>query len=389
MSGDWAPLGVHTYSVANVVNTTFRSMHLSVELADVSYLGMVRFENVSLADVTLQKGKVVSTTKNDGDCSTDSGVEYYSDDDEGYDVDLAPVQPEDRVKLGIDFVIRQQVMSDCVNVRVRSDAVLPGCPQASTHKRADIRKRAKREQDDAADRFDDIGGSTAELETLFEDTLLRPGSPWLQALRTALGQLPRAPPEWPPFSQPPPATSNNRSTLTTTFPVPERVLPELSLTPEAANATAAVLAAAAARPPQPVGGSTPERIQTAQVTVLAIVGALVVAAALAALFFAVSELRRARSKACGDQSKGAGRNGRGRHLTQSQRRRRWNWWTSDNFDETMVRSQQAAVIGVATCRQPHASSSRRESCSLHVHAMMQRNNMLRSRSVSTIHRHDH
>ena len=71
MSGAASMLGVHHDSVANVVNTTFRSMILSVELVDVSYLGIVRFDNVSLSDVTLQQGKIVGTTENDFHYSTE------------------------------------------------------------------------------------------------------------------------------------------------------------------------------------------------------------------------------------------------------------------------------------------------------------------------------
>ena len=388
MSGAGAVVGVHHDSVANVVNTTFRNVYLSVQLVDVSHLGIVRFENVSLTDVILQQGKIVGTTENDLSTSLAPGIERCAEDNEAYDVHVITVQPEDREELSADFIIKEDVMSDCLYVLLSKDIVPPGCPEASASKRAEILKRANVVAEDVARILEYNVDSTTDLETLFEDTLLQPRSPWLQALRTALGPLPPAPPEWPPFDLPPPATSNNRLDLAMSFPVPERALPELSLTPEAANATAAVLAAEAGQPPQPVGGATPGRIKTAQVTLLAVVASVVVAAALAALFFAASELRRARSKACGDQSKGAGRNGRGRHRTQSQRRQRRNWWTSDNIDETMVHSQQAAVIGVATRRQPHASS-RRETCSFHIHAMMRRNNMLRSRNVSTIHRRDH
>jgi len=265
MSGAMSTLGVHRDSVANIVNTTFRSTNLSVELVDVSYLGIVRFDNVSLSDVTLQQGKVVGTTENDFHYSTEMEISYYPEDDQHYDVHITEVQGQERDTLGVEFIIEEQVMSDCVYVFVGKDTVLPGCPEASRG----------------------------------------------------------------------------------TFPVPEHVLHPLSLTPEAANATAEVLAAAAARPPRAVGAS-PARIPTTQAIVLAGVATAIVAITLAAVLLAVMELRRAGSNDSSDQTRQAGRYGRGRHRRQSQRRQMWNWWMSDEFDVTTVCSQHAAILLDAT-----------------------------------------
>ena len=364
-SGAGAPLGVHHVSVANVVNTAFRSVHLSVELADVSQLGTVRFENVSLTDVTLQHGKVVSTSENDFHMELEAGVVYYPEDDQSYDVHLTKVQIEDNEMLGADFVVKEQVMSDCVFLLVSKDTVLPGCPEVSTRKRAEVLRRGSLDADDVKYLFDYLDYGSNDLDAFFEDTLLRPDAPWLQALREALGPLPPAPPEWPPFDLPPPAAPNNQSSVTKTFPVPEHVLHQLSLTPEAANATAEVLAAAAARPPRAVGAS-PARIPTTQAIVLAGVATAIVAITLAAVLLAVMELRRAGSNDSSDQTRRAGRDGRGRHRRQSQRRQMWNWWMSDEFDVITVCSQHAAILLDATLL--HSQSRRHPGCKAEVHS---------------------
>ena len=348
MSGAMSTLGVHRDSVANIVNTTFRSTNLSVELVDVSYLGIVRFDNVSLSDVTLQQGKVVGTTENDFHYSTEMEISYYPEDDQHYDVHITEVQGQERDTLGVEFIIEEQVMSDCVYVFVGKDTVLPGCPEASRGKRAEMLQRGQADEGVPGNRFYyEYDDGTMHQEMLFEDRLLRPDAPWLQALQAALGPLPLAPPEWPPFDLPPPAASNNQSSVTKTFPVPEHVLHPLSLTPEAANATAEVLAAAAARPPRAVGAS-PARIPTTQAIVLAGVATAIVAITLAAVLLAVMELRRAGSNDSSDQTRQAGRYGRGRHRRQSQRRQMWNWWMSDEFDVTTVCSQHAAILLDAT-----------------------------------------
>ena len=259
------------------------------------------------------------------------------------------MQGQERDILGVDFIIEEQFMSDCVHVSGGTDTVLPGCPEASRGKRAEMLQRGQAGEGVPENRlYYEYDNGTMHHELLFEDRLLWPSSPWLQALQAALGPSPPAPPEWPPFDLPPPGTSNNHSGVTKTFPVPEHVFHPLSLSPETTNATAEVLAAAAARPSQAVGGASAARIPTTQAIMLAVVATAIVATALAAVLLAVLELRRAGRNDSSDQTRQAGRYGRGRHRRQSQRRQMWNWWMSDEFDVSTVCSQHAAILLDAT-----------------------------------------
>lgn len=152
---DWegyqSPIVAIFHSMVTVRNTVFRSIHLPVEIADVSFDGTVRFENVSLANVTLQHGAVVSTSLNDytdiggghgaGHCLEDGtamhSARYYAYDDEGpeYDVTLTPAAPGEGGAFHAEFVIVDDAMSDCIGFMRAAGQRRPGCPEPATPRR--------------------------------------------------------------------------------------------------------------------------------------------------------------------------------------------------------------------------------------------------------------
>ena len=127
-SGFHSPLTIKYQSVANVRNTVFRNMALAVEIADVSYEGMVRFANVSFANVTLAHGAVVSTTLNDYQEAIGFYLTYYAEDDVAYDVPLEPVPAGEGGVFGAEFRIKEETLSDCIYLLASAGTVLPGCP---------------------------------------------------------------------------------------------------------------------------------------------------------------------------------------------------------------------------------------------------------------------
>ena len=128
---DWAgfhsPLTIKFQSVVSVRNTTFRNMNLHVEIADVSYEGIVHFEDVRFANVTLEHGAVVSTTLNDYQQAIGFYLTYYADDDANYDMQVYPVPQGARGVFAEDFVVVNEMMSDCVYLLAIQGTVLPGC----------------------------------------------------------------------------------------------------------------------------------------------------------------------------------------------------------------------------------------------------------------------
>eukprot|EP00892_Ulva_mutabilis_P004162 jgi/Ulvmu1/2117/UM127_0002.1 len=151
---DWAgftsPITLKFQSICNVRNTVFRNMHLAVEIADVSFGGTVRFENVLLANVTLARGAVVSTTLNDYQQAVGFYLTYYAEDDEDFDVEIQPVPPSERGVFGEEFVIVEQTMSDCLYVSAAVGTVLPACPQSSLKARNDTIDRSFHNGEDRA-----------------------------------------------------------------------------------------------------------------------------------------------------------------------------------------------------------------------------------------------
>ena len=133
--GVHSPLTFKFQSLGNIRNTVFHNSDLQVEIADVSFEGIVRFENVSFANVTLEHDAVVSTTLNDYQQAIGFYLTYYADDDEEFDVTIEPVPPAERGVFGEEFRIVGQTMSDCIYLLAIPGTVLPGCPASSLHAR--------------------------------------------------------------------------------------------------------------------------------------------------------------------------------------------------------------------------------------------------------------
>ena len=289
---DWrgflSPLQIWQGGRANVVDTVFRNMHLPVELADVSKNGYVRFANVSLANVILQQGRVVSTTYNDyrawEAADGDAYIVYSADDDEGFDVELAPVAPGDAGMFGVQFIIEDSEMSDCVNLEYDLNEVLPGCPEAALQRRRE---------------FLELAMDPADVDNLFAETesyapprrpLLSASTPWLLQLRAALGPLPPPPPPWPPFTVTPPVNLTVREGIADPVPVPPGQLlttrfgPAAPVNPALVNPPPTITL-----PPQSAWESP--GVATV-VGVLAALAAVGVVAAVVAAFFATVALRR-------------------------------------------------------------------------------------------------
>ena len=140
---DWggfqAPLSIGYAGLANIQNSVFRNMHLCSEIVDVSFGGAVRFENVSLANVTLEHNAIVSTSGNDYNINPPSSLVYDAYDDFGYDVQVGAVPEGRRGDFGEEYRIVEDVMSDCLYLLAPQGLLLPGCPDASVLKRERMR----------------------------------------------------------------------------------------------------------------------------------------------------------------------------------------------------------------------------------------------------------
>eukprot|EP00892_Ulva_mutabilis_P006269 jgi/Ulvmu1/4013/UM188_0003.1 len=254
-SGSEPPLA-SIKTVTRVRNSIFRNMHLHVELVDVSFGGIVRLENVALANVSLVHGAVVSTTAND--YLDGLGIVIYTpSDDEDYDVELTLVQPSQRSPLGKDFMIENATMSDCMFLLAREGQVFPGCPARSVAGREQLVHSwdATVELEDLPQEpsFDEYDG-----EALFNELLLQPDDVWFTQLQAELPQRLATPPDWPPFDLP--LAPRLTSLVPPPAPVPAavaaRLLPRLNTTSNtAANSTAAVPLRGPVPVPAPPGAS--------------------------------------------------------------------------------------------------------------------------------------
>ena len=148
---DWtgfrSPLMIQWRSVFHVRDTVFFNISLDVEVADVSFEGIVHFENVSFSHVALAHGNVVSTTLNDYQLAIGFAVTYYSDDDANYDVPLEPVRPGQHGLFGEEFVIPNATMSDCLFLLASPGTVYPGCPPESVEGRKRVKARSAASDD--------------------------------------------------------------------------------------------------------------------------------------------------------------------------------------------------------------------------------------------------
>eukprot|EP00892_Ulva_mutabilis_P010359 jgi/Ulvmu1/7696/UM038_0128.1 len=313
-SGFLSPVRVTAGSVANVRNTVFRNMHLAVEIADVSFIGAVRFENASFANVTLQHGAVVSTTVNDyKEVAPDYGLHYYAEDDAAYDVDVRPLAPGEAGVFGAEFGVDKDVLGDCAYTWAY-DHPQPGCPEASLQQVERVRARVQGNSailgylpddygedaygaedgpadaladtlaDGPADGPADSGDYTYVADPApfsdytpqshYQDLVLSMQDPWIQLTRAVLPAI-EAPADWPPFVLDPPPAQHNRSSLLPPWrPLPADS-PAALLTP--LNLTAGPGSGPGVQPQEP-GASVRTLIIPVAAAAVAVVMALVAAA---------------------------------------------------------------------------------------------------------------
>ena len=129
-------------SVFHIRDTVLRNFDITSEIADVSLEGIVHFQNVSLANVSLQHGNVVGTTLNDYHFAIGYYLTYYAEEDYDFDVELEMVAPDERSMWGEEFRIVNETMSDCVYLLARPGLVYPGCPEESVQRRESIKRRS-------------------------------------------------------------------------------------------------------------------------------------------------------------------------------------------------------------------------------------------------------
>eukprot|EP00892_Ulva_mutabilis_P004144 jgi/Ulvmu1/2100/UM125_0004.1 len=227
---EWAglqsPISIHYQAVTNIVDSVFRNMHLSVEIADVSYGSTVRFQNVLFANVTLEHGHVVSTTANDYHGATYDGQYYYASDDSAYDVDVAEVAPGDRGMWGADYVVVDDLLSDCIFLGVPSNITMPGCPDAAVAGRERFQTHWEHYERPADEDEDYDGDFLGYISWLTRDPaadigvrMLDEDTPWFVETQAILPARPPPPPQWPPFTVAHPAGSAGSSSLRG-YPVP-------------------------------------------------------------------------------------------------------------------------------------------------------------------------
>lgn len=288
-SGAMSPLGLMYSGLGHIVDTVFRDMHLSVEIADVSDNGIVVFRNVSLANVTLTRGSIVTTTHSDYDRHTGARLHTYAADDEAYDVDFVPVPVGDRGMFGEDFVIVEATMSDCLFPGLSAGAVMPGCPQESAEKRMALLLESVDEEGEVSYDNGDYGGVGQQRRI---KDLLTLAEPWLVRVQEALGPLPPPPRAWPPFAVDTPANPVVRTELTAVQPVPPgTLLAGLNRTAASAAAADEVLPGLRAQEAAAAAAAADDDGVSGTVVVAAAVAALL-AVAVAAVPCAVVMLRR-------------------------------------------------------------------------------------------------
>lgn len=124
-SGASSPITL-TDSTANVRNSVFTNIDIPLELVDISFGGLVRFESVILANVSIHSGHVVSTTSNDyasvfstplhsahSESDERQALYYYNEDDTAYDVPITSVPAEERGVFGEEWRIGKAAMLNC------------------------------------------------------------------------------------------------------------------------------------------------------------------------------------------------------------------------------------------------------------------------------------
>lgn len=274
-----SPIASIGEALTNIVDTVFHDMHLSVEIVDVSLGGIVRFQNVSLANVTLTQDRVVSTSLKENTVLPDNNRQYHQGDNVGSDVELTVVPLSERGMFGEEFVIEDAVMSDCYYLAgMNPDETNPGlgCP-------------APAEQPEHSGTLEGGYSGYADPEERVENDLLVVNSPWLLGVRKALGELPPPPATWPPFAVPPPTYAVVRERPTAVYPVLPGLLVPVLHAQDVERTTLAPVPGDAG--PAPSGGKRPPHGVTA---ICAVIVFVLVIGALAA-GWAAREVRRLES----------------------------------------------------------------------------------------------
>ena len=146
-SGRSSPLLISRLGSASITDSVFRNMNQSAEIVDVSYGGLVRFENVLFADAGLPDMHVVGTSMNDYQHAFVRGLDdigiYYATDDENYDVTTAVLPPDRGGVFDADHIIEMAVMSDCLFMEYEENDTMPqpGCPLESVQARQSVAAR--------------------------------------------------------------------------------------------------------------------------------------------------------------------------------------------------------------------------------------------------------
>ena len=258
-------------SSANVVDTVFRSMRLDAELADVSSGGHLRFEDVKLANVSLNHGKVVSTSFYDDE--RQYARQEHIAEGEDYDVVYTPVPVAERSMFGEDFLITDQIMSNCVSTNAPDGDLVEDCALVPAQRRKKMSRQDLMKFGTGNNRYEN-----------FQQFLLTEDSLRLLQEHAGLKPIPPPPAGWPPFNMTPPANPVMRTSLTLPLPTPRgTAVPALVLTPEAAaTAKIAIL----------TSGQPPRRGDASRGTVVLIVAAALIAGtAAAAILWMLLSLR--------------------------------------------------------------------------------------------------
>ena len=263
------------------MDTVFRNMRLDVELVDVSNGGVVRFEDVKLANVSLNHGMIMSTSWTD--YVSDAEWQHTAADDADFDVEYRPVPVTERSMFGEEFLIADQIMSDCLHMTAADGPALPGCPLASTQQQQAMSRQSAKQSGAGAARTIHNPYASIDQYLLTEDNLRQ------FQLQAAIQPMPHPSAHSPSFNMAPPANPKVRTSLTLQLPMPPGTsVPALTWTPEAVAAAREAMNTSG----RPQGS---DKASSVRVTLIAAVALVAVIATIAALWASWS-LRRLSAK---------------------------------------------------------------------------------------------
>lgn len=169
-AGFRSPITLHYLGMATIRNSVFSNMHLQAEIVDVSFAGMIDFQSVSLVNISLEHGLIVSTTLNDyqpasghsqhGTVDSEEYFNYYAEDDANYDMPVSDTLTADESVFGEQLMVLSSVMTDCVYLLRHSllrAELLPACPDPSRAGRIRNRTPVRSNSTSVTDDRDDNG----------------------------------------------------------------------------------------------------------------------------------------------------------------------------------------------------------------------------------------